>query len=297
MSYVSFDISNTINISQDCSFAIKKIGQEFCSPHKCAENRTKNYGYYSLHFVMYGQGILRSGDKTYKLSPGFAFLLYKGEEYEYYPDSKNPWSYFWIDLVSEHPEEFFSCLGFSKENPVIKINQMKDLMPILKELYQSYSQRLNGDITYYGYLMLIIDRLLANNSNSYPIDTNVLSFKRIRDILIYMNNNYRTDLTPKDIGNKFNISYGTLMSTFRSEIDMAPMEYLGRFRISKACEMLREDNDLSIGEIAAIVGYMDQRYFSRLFKKIKGVTPTEYLNSSENDDPFDWLKEKNIDFR
>lgn len=151
MSYVSFDISNTINISQDCSFAIKKIGQEFCSPHKCAENRTKNYGYYSLHFVMYGQGILRSGDKTYKLSPGFAFLLYKGEEYEYYPDSKNPWSYFWIDLVSEHPEEFFSCLGFSKENPVIKINQMKDLMPILKELYQSYSQRLNGDITYYGY--------------------------------------------------------------------------------------------------------------------------------------------------
>ena len=50
-------------------------------------------------------------------------------------------------------------------------------------------------------------------------------------------------------------------------------------------------------EVAESVGFVDQRYFSRVFKKIKGVTPTEYAIGNNSEDPFKWLKEKNIDLR
>ena len=54
---------------------------------------------------------------------------------------------------------------------------------------------------------------------------------------------------------------------------------------------------MSIEEIAAEVGYADVKYFSRVFKKVKGISAGEYRRSSGEDDPFAWLKERNIDYR
>ena len=49
--------------------------------------------------------------------------------------------------------------------------------------------------------------------------------------------------------------------------------------------------------IAADLGYADAKYFARVFKKIKGVSAGEYRKSGGEDDPFAWLKERNIDYR
>ena len=58
-----------------------------------------------------------------------------------------------------------------------------------------------------------------------------------------------------------------------------------------------QSNVMSIEEIAAEVGYADVKYFSRVFKKVKGISAGEYRRSSGEDDPFAWLKERNIDYR
>ena len=56
---------------------------------------------------------------------------------------------------------------------------------------------------------------------------------------------------------------------------MAPAQFLMRYRIGEAAAMLR-NTGLAIGEIAASVGFRDPLYFSRVFKRIKGVSPREY---------------------
>lgn len=64
---------------------------------------------------------------------------------------------------------------------------------------------------------------------------------------------------------------------------MPPNEYLTRYRINKAAALLK-CNNLSVGEAAYSTGFSDQLYFSRVFKKYKGVPPSRYAESDERRD-------------
>lgn len=292
---ISIETQEFNKLQENCSFKITRIGQEFCSPQKKPEK--SNRVYYSLHFVLFGSGTLRDGDNIYKVNAKSAFLLYGDREYEYYPDPKNPWTYIWVDMWGDNLDLMFSKVGFDRSDPVIKINKMNEFNPILRDMCDAFSYNLYGEMAYYGYFFLIFDRLIDNSVCSSVSKAKILNKKLIRNILIYMNNNYASNITPKDICNKNNISYGTLMGLFKSEVGMAPMEYLAKFRISFACVLLKSGEQLSIGEVANKVGYTDQLYFSRVFKRVKGMSPTDYIKSETTDDPYEWLIESNIDFR
>ena len=58
----------------------------------------------------------------------------------------------------------------------------------------------------------------------------------------------------------------------------SPIDYLTDYRIREACNLLC-NSQLSIAEIAVSVGFFDQFYFSRVFKKAKGVPPSKYVAS------------------
>ena len=58
--------------------------------------------------------------------------------------------------------------------------------------------------------------------------------------------------------------------------------YLTNYRVSEACSLLK-NSGLSIAEIAVSVGFFDQFYFSRVFKKVKGVPPSKYLSALEKE--------------
>lgn len=59
---------------------------------------------------------------------------------------------------------------------------------------------------------------------------------------------------------------------------MTPKAYIINFRIQYACELLKSGK-YRISDVADIVGYRDVYYFSKSFKKIKGVSPSEYINN------------------
>ena len=297
MSWLNLEINASENfINGSYTFRLKKVGQEYCSINKQTEIRKRDY--YSLHFIMFGSGILKVNDKPYVLSSGCAFLLYEGEQYEYYPSRTDPWSYIWVDLQGEYIDKFFEQAGFSREKPYVKIVKQNEMIGLLKDLHESYSGGKLSDLTCYGYFLMILDRLLKNyEAVNTSRDRHLLRFKQVREMLIYMNNNFRLDLVPSEMADLFNVSLRTFIRTFTNEVGMAPMEYLAAFRIATACELLVNHGELLMEEVANSVGYADQGYFSRVFKKIKGMTPTEYALNYDGEDPFAWLKEKNIDFR
>ena len=57
---------------------------------------------------------------------------------------------------------------------------------------------------------------------------------------------------------------------------MPPAQFLIRYRINEACSILK-NSDLSISEVAVSTGFSDPLYFSRAFKKVKGISPRAYL--------------------
>ncbi|MEM5781396.1 MAG: response regulator [Lawsonibacter sp.] len=81
------------------------------------------------------------------------------------------------------------------------------------------------------------------------------------------------------IGEHLGISEGHLSHTFKKETDYTLLNYLTRYRIHKAMELLK-DCRMKVYEVGEQVGYRDITYFSATFKKLAGISPSEYQDTS-----------------
>ena len=84
---------------------------------------------------------------------------------------------------------------------------------------------------------------------------------------------FGTDQLAKELG----ISKTTLLSRIKSAYGTVPSEVISRVRIQAATELL-EKTELTISEIAYRIGFNDPKYFSRVYKKITGKSPSEIRN-------------------
>jgi len=104
--------------------------------------------------------------------------------------------------------------------------------------------------------------------------------KRINNRLIlkaieYIKKNYRNKITLEEVAGELNISPHYFSKLFKDEVGETFIDYLTSLRIQRSKELLAE-NQLSGKEICFEIGYGDPNYFSRNFKRIVGITPTEY---------------------
>lgn len=97
----------------------------------------------------------------------------------------------------------------------------------------------------------------------------------IQEAINYLKVHYQEEINIKDVAGILQISEGYLSRLFRTEINHTFVDYLTNLRIKKAMELLK-DKTIKVYEVSSLVGYSDSRYFSVLFKKYVGVTPTEF---------------------
>ena len=83
------------------------------------------------------------------------------------------------------------------------------------------------------------------------------------------------DLRVEDMAVAVNLGRTVFFTKLKSIVGMSPTDFLRSLRVKRASEMLAKSK-LTVAEISIAVGFSDQRYFSRVFKKEMGVTPTEY---------------------
>jgi two-component system response regulator YesN len=95
-----------------------------------------------------------------------------------------------------------------------------------------------------------------------------------------LDENFAEDITLSAMANRYNISPSYLSLLFAEKTGKNFIDYLTERRIKKAKELLKH-TDLKIYEISNAVGYKDSFYFSNCFKKIAGVSPSEYRESTK----------------
>lgn len=111
---------------------------------------------------------------------------------------------------------------------------------------------------------------------------NSLRDKKISSVIIkareYIDKSYKKDITLEDVSKEVNISPHYFSKLFKEETGENFIDYLTAVRIQKAKEYLIEGK-YNMKEICYQIGYGDPNYFSRIFKKVVGITPTEYKDS------------------
>lgn len=99
--------------------------------------------------------------------------------------------------------------------------------------------------------------------------------KIIYNVSKYINKNYAENITLKSLSKQFNLSSSYLSRQFKGTTGFGINEYLNKIRLMNS-ETLIKNSHFSITEIAEKCGFNDSNYFSTLFKRLKGMTPTEY---------------------
>jgi two-component system response regulator YesN len=97
----------------------------------------------------------------------------------------------------------------------------------------------------------------------------------INEAKVYINNNYMDDITLESVANEMCISSYYFSKLFKKEANINFIDYLTDIRIKNAKYKIRNTNK-SIKQISKEVGYNDPNYFSRVFKKQTGYSPSKY---------------------
>ena len=101
----------------------------------------------------------------------------------------------------------------------------------------------------------------------------------VRKAIEFIQNNYARPIHVKDVADYVNINRGYLYSLFKSETNMSPQEYLSNLRLTRAAEQLNTTN-YSIEVIATSNGYGDPVVFTKAFKKMHGISPSKYRQTT-----------------
>ena len=98
---------------------------------------------------------------------------------------------------------------------------------------------------------------------------------KIKKAVDYIRRHYAEEITLRSLSEHLQLSENHLSRLFTKETGESFISFLTRLRIQKAKELLRQ-TELPIGEISEAIGYANQEHFSRVFKKLAGVSPSAY---------------------
>lgn len=109
------------------------------------------------------------------------------------------------------------------------------------------------------------------------LSRNERNLRAVSQAVDYIEANYDCDLSLKQVADHVHLSPNYFSQIFKKETGTTFIEYLTHIRIQKAKELLRQSNH-NVSEVSRIIGYQDPRYFSKVFKTVVGISPSNFKN-------------------
>lgn len=145
-----------------------------------------------------------------------------------------------------------------------------DYIEIVKQLID----RTGNELIEYGYQVFIYITSYVKPQNSIDYSNHIV--KATKE---YLELNYAEDISLEDMAEYVNISPQYLSKLIKKTTGFNFIDWLSMLRVKKAKELLNNSN-LTVKEVCFMVGYKDPNYFSRIFKKRIGITPSEYVKAN-----------------
>lgn len=264
--------------------------------------------HYLFHYVISGAGTLLSNEKDGKehqfyIHSGQGFMIFPSQLTTYWADEAHPWEYVWIEFDGVFAPEIVKRSGLTIEAPVYSSSDktitagMAEAMlelakPTVGTSYYDVKMKLSAaalnsvqteETQFYkiSRLYQFADCLIRSSASAKRHDFNgSMSDYYLQTAFSYIEQNFMDPITVESIAECCNIHRNQLLKIFKNKLKKGPQAYLIEYRMSKAAQLLAT-TELSVNEIGNAVGYPNQLHFSRAFKSVYGVSPTQYKGQLE----------------
>lgn len=229
--------------------------------HSCQVKAGGHFHYYAVHFdwVYLGEPNDFSVDDIY-LSPDYRKAPYIPLEEE----------------LSNRPVVELVDFQF----PLItKTTVRHEYERLLVAMFHTYSSNHFGAVVELrSDLLKVLGLAVREQVNESGLRSSHPDAARISRVLDWVNTHYAEDIVAQDLAAVANLSPGHFRVLFKEATGRAPMEFVAEVRMDHARRLLR-NGELNVGQVAEAVGYADIHYFSRLFKKMEGLSPRKFADS------------------
>jgi AraC-like DNA-binding protein/mannose-6-phosphate isomerase-like protein (cupin superfamily) len=234
----------------------------------------------SIHLIIGGKGRYTINRTSLEAKPGALFFFTPGMLFEWESTMKDPLEFYSVRFdyaeayrkeggwhFRSHPLDEFPFSGLYSVRDTLGIaNSFEHLFRLSRKI--DHRSTILRNMAFQELLLHIAQDIL---NGQMPSDSGAI----IEASVEYMMQHYREKLNLDQLARQAGWSTGHYCKIFRNFTGYSPTEYLIRLRITRAKELL-EFQHYKLKDIAASVGYEDEFYFSRLFKKTTGVSPKDF---------------------
>ncbi len=238
------------------------------------DNRAGRHDQY-LMYVTSGEMDAVVNGEAHRLGAGDLALYPPETAYRYAKVGDEPVVYYWVHFTGSAAEAFLTGSGFSTAG-VWHVGLCEGMLRAMGRMFDNMSLGDRGsDVMGQSQLL----RLLAEAQ--LQLKRSRTDSPRVQNALRFIHQSYREDIKVEQLARLEHLSVSRFSTLFRETTGMAPMNYVIRVRIENACELL-SGTDLSVRQVAQLVGYDDPHYFSRHFRELVGVTASRYRAGEGN---------------
>jgi len=260
--------------------------------------------YYELIMVSEGPVYLQVEKENLILNTGEIFLLDQWEKHRGWRKTEGTSAFFWVQFscnpkmkeldTSTKPIQDYKILHAERNELRTMESKDADLLLIPRrfkpeqryKLLSCFEQMLNEMKHPVGYFRFRLTQLLCKILELISTDlleqtaqnlTPPSTYLTYRELVNFLNDFYQTKLNKEAVEKKMGLSYEYLSQVFKKYSGITIVSYIHQLRVQRA-KFLLENTELPVVEIAKEIGFDDPFYFSKIFKKMEGMSPTQYRN-------------------
>jgi AraC family transcriptional regulator of arabinose operon len=230
------------------------------------------------HIIIYcteGNGWVEINKKKIPVSPSQFIAIPANTPHKYGADENRPWTIYWVHFKGQAAAFFIDLILQNSQNYKPYLSYNNDRIKLFEIICTNLERGYGTDILRYVNMTfthflssLVYDEMFNNQErNNEP---NI-----IERTVSFMQENITRMLKLEDLAVFANLSASHFSYIFKSKTGHAPIEYFNQLKIQQACQYIAFTN-MSVKNIALTLGIEDQYYFSRMFTKLMGSSPSDY---------------------
>lgn len=233
-----------------------------------------NYPGHKLLLCLRGKGYVQVNHRDWLVTRGQIAWIYNDNENAHWPVEGSPWEMLWIRVVGPQMNHIYKILT-TVGSPVFSGVDFKKSEKLYRRILSIMKRRpIAMEAALHAQVASLINLLFEGRHDANPTSASEIP-PSLRKPLEVMRLRYPEPLTVGELAEMAGMSVSSFHRQFKAATGTSPIDWLKRERINQAKRRLLETDD-TIAEIAEQTGYYDQFYFSRDFKRMNKLTPTEY---------------------